>query len=138
MVLSIISCLFAFILLIFASIEFGLPVEEANKTVVGIQIFVCLLQGIAAIVASAFSCRVVCCGGKQHPDQVIFVQNQEGYNNADLLTVDVRNVQQAREDYGKFTLKIASKKSLYIFLLSQKSPRPDTRMSHKRISVRNI
>ena len=73
MVLSIVSALFALVLIVFTV----LATLRWAPIIAVIQIFIGLLQGVVAITTAAFSCRAVCCGRKQHPGAVIFTSKEE-------------------------------------------------------------
>ena len=73
MVLSIVSALFALVLIVFTV----LITLRWMPIIAVIQIFIGLLQGVVAITTAAFSCRAVCCGRKQHPGAVIFTSKEE-------------------------------------------------------------
>ena len=68
MVLSIISALFCIPLILIASIGLGLYYHDWPSVMAffyAVQIFIAVVQLVVAIVTSAYSCRVVCCGKKQ-------------------------------------------------------------------------
>ena len=73
MVLSIVSALFALVLIVFTV----LLTLKWVAIIAGIQIFIGLLQGGIAIATAALSCRAVCCGRKQHPGAVRFTSKEE-------------------------------------------------------------
>ena len=75
MVLSIISGLLCIPLITIAG--FGLEHaqyehNDVSAVFYSVQILVALVQGVVATVTSAYSCRVVCCGKKLTPGQVMF------------------------------------------------------------------
>ena len=74
LVLSIVSALFAFPLIVFAGIGFDLSRGKNVFALIfyGIQLLIGLLQGVVAITTAAFSCRAVCSRRKHHPGMVIF------------------------------------------------------------------
>ena len=85
MALSIVSALFALPLIVFAGIGFGESRRSRNQNFLalifyGIQLLIGLLQGVVAITTAAFSCRVVCSRGKQHPSMVIFTSGNTAGN----------------------------------------------------------
>ena len=71
MVLSIISALFCIPLIVFAGIGFA-DAYVVPRIFYAVQILIALVQLVVAIVTSAYSCRVVCCGKKLTPGQVMF------------------------------------------------------------------
>ena len=75
MVLCIISSIFTLPLIVISGVGFG---ESVGRSYQGysfcfaLQMLIGLLQAVVAIVASGFSCRVVCSGKSQNPGRVIY------------------------------------------------------------------
>jgi len=84
MVLNIVSSLFCLPLIVLAGIGLGQKESTIHTICYGIQMLIALSQAATAIVASGFSCRVVCCGKMQNPGTVIYhpqnIQPQTLYN----------------------------------------------------------
>jgi len=84
MVMNIVSSLFCLPLIVLAGIGFSYRESTVHIICFGIQMLIALGQAATAIVASGFSCRVVCCGKMQNPGTVIYhpqnIQPQTLYN----------------------------------------------------------
>ena len=75
MVLCIISSIFTLPLIVISGIEFGTSVDRSYQgyaVCFALQMLIGLLQAVVAIVASGFSCRVVCSGKSQNTGRVIY------------------------------------------------------------------
>ena len=75
MVLCIISSMFTLPLIVISGIGFGETVDRSYQgyaVCFALQMLIGLLQAVVAIVASGFSCRVVCSGKSQNPGRVIY------------------------------------------------------------------
>merc|ERR1711962_5973 len=77
MVMNIFSSLFCIPLLTFAVFGFAHDGREGNGKFLfgyGLQIIIALVQAVTTILASGYSCRVVCCIKKANPGRVEFSQ----------------------------------------------------------------
>ena len=75
MVLCIISSIFTLPLIVISGIGFGTSVNRSYQgyaVCFALQMLIGLLQAVVAIVASGFSCRVVCSGKSQNTGRVIY------------------------------------------------------------------
>ena len=80
MVLCIISSIFTVPLIVISGIGFGYELDYRSyyepypgyTACFALQMLIGLLQAVVAIVASGFSCRVVCSGNSQNPGRVIY------------------------------------------------------------------
>ena len=75
MVLCIISSMFTLPLIVYSGIGFGMSVNRSYQGYsfcFALQMLIGLLQAVVAIVASGFSCRVVCCEKSQNSGRVIY------------------------------------------------------------------
>ena len=72
MIFSIISSVFAGAFMVFMIVAIGSPSWGGgySNIVYAVMLFIGVLQGVVAIVTSAFSCRAVCCR-KYYPGTIV-------------------------------------------------------------------